>query len=120
MFPSLWVSESLGESKVNYVYIVLFFANSNEKVVWFDVSVQEMSGMHKFNALQLLHSVSYHREITYHLVSEHEHCLQREFPLAVVEQVLKTWSKQVNDHHVVVTLDSEPVNIWDSHYRQID
>ena len=53
MLAGFGVSEALGESEVNHVYVVLLFANSDEEVVWFDVSVQEMSGMHELNSLKL-------------------------------------------------------------------
>ena len=53
MFTGLWVAEALGETKVNYVDVVLLFANSDQEVVWFDISVQEMTRMDKFNALKL-------------------------------------------------------------------
>ena len=43
MLTSLWVTEALGETKVNNVDVVLLFANSDQKVVWFDISVQEMA-----------------------------------------------------------------------------
>ena len=53
MLAGFGVSEALGESKVNHVYVVLLFANSDEEVVWFDVSVQEMSGVDELNSLKL-------------------------------------------------------------------
>lgn len=51
MLPCFGVSEPLGQSKVNYVDIVLLFANSNKEIIRLDVSVKEMSGMDKFNSL---------------------------------------------------------------------
>jgi hypothetical protein len=51
---------------------------------------------------------------TYHLIGEHKHCLEGKFALAVIEQIFKTGAQEVNDHHVVVTFDSKPVNIWDA------
>jgi len=48
------------------------------------------------------------------LICEHEHSFQREFTLAVVKQVFKGWAQQVNDHDVVVTLDTEPVDVRDT------
>ena len=76
MLSSSWLSVSLSEPKINNIDIMLLFANSNEEVIRFDVSVQEMPGMNVFNSLN-------------HLVSKHEHGLQREFSLAVVEKVLQ-------------------------------
>ena len=59
---------------------------------------------------------------TYHLVSEHKDGFEREFALAVVEKILKTRSKQVNNHHIVVALDTEPVNVWNSDciYKEVE
>lgn len=52
----------------------------------------------------------------YHLIREHEDCLECEFAFAVVEEVLETGSEQVNDHNIVITLDTEPMNIWNADY----
>ena len=52
----LWVSKSLGKSEVNHIYVVLFLANSNEEVVWFDVSVQKVARVHKLDSLQLFNA----------------------------------------------------------------
>ena len=53
MLAGFGISEALGESEVNHVYVVLLFANSDKEVVRFDVSVQEMSRMDKLNSLKL-------------------------------------------------------------------
>ena len=55
---------------------------------------------------------------TYHLIGEHEHRLERELSLAVVEQVLKRRPQQINDHHVVVSFNAEPVDVWDPNCNQ--
>ena len=49
----LRVTESLGQAEVNHVHVVLFLANANEEVVWFDVAVQEMTRVDELYALQL-------------------------------------------------------------------
>ena len=53
MLAGFGVSEALGESEVNHVYVVLLLADSDQEVVWLDVSVQEMPRMHKLNSLKL-------------------------------------------------------------------
>jgi hypothetical protein len=73
------LSVSLSQTKVNDVHIVLFLTNSNQKVVRFDVSMKEMSRMYILDSLN-------------HLISEHEHCFQRKFSLAVVEEIFKRWA----------------------------
>jgi hypothetical protein len=52
--------------------------------------------------------------VTYHLVSEHEHSLELELALAVIEEVLERGTQQVNDHHIVISFHAEPMNVWNS------
>ena len=47
------VTESFRKSEVNDVNIVLFFSDTNQKVVGINVSVKEMSAVHELNSLQL-------------------------------------------------------------------
>ena len=42
MLSSFWVSEPLGESKINYVDEVLLFSDSNKEVIGLDIPVEEM------------------------------------------------------------------------------
>jgi hypothetical protein len=53
-------------------------------------------------------------------IGKHEDCLQREFALAVVEKVFKRGPKQVDDHYVVVTLNTEPMDVWDADYLKAE
>ena len=43
VLSSLRVTEALGKAEVDHIYVMLFFANPDEKVVWLDVSVKEMA-----------------------------------------------------------------------------
>ena len=43
MLSCFWVSEPLGESKVNHINVVLLLADADQEVVWLDVSVEEVS-----------------------------------------------------------------------------
>ena len=54
MLTSLRVTEPLSQSEVNHVDVVLLLADTDEEVVWFDVTMKEVTRMHKLNALQLL------------------------------------------------------------------
>ena len=56
------------------------------------------------------------KAVSYHLVGQHEYCLQGELSLAVVEQILKTGPQQVDDHDVVVAFHAKPVYVWDADY----
>jgi len=71
MLTSFWVSEPLGKAKVDHIYIVLLLTDTNQKVVWFDISMQEMARMDKLNPLK-------------HLISKHQDSFETEFSLAVI------------------------------------
>lgn len=101
MLPCLWISEPLSESKVNYVNIVLLLTDTNQKIVRFNIPVQEMAGVYELDSLQ-------------HLVSEHQNGLEGEFALAVVQKILEGGPKEVDDHHIVVAFDSEPMYVRDT------
>ena len=49
-----WVLEPFGEAEVNYVYSSYVFANANEKIFWFDVSVYKATLVHIFNSFEHL------------------------------------------------------------------
>ncbi len=53
VFPGFGVSESLGETEIDNVDVVLFFANADKEVVGFNISVQEVPRVYKFNSLEL-------------------------------------------------------------------
>ena len=57
MLTSLRVTEPLSQSEVNHVDVVLLLADTDEEVVWFDVTMKEVTRMHKLNALQLLQKI---------------------------------------------------------------
>ena len=46
--------------------------------------------------------------VTYQLISEQQDCLEREFAVAKIEEVLKGRAKQIDDHCIVVTFGAEP------------
>lgn len=56
MFARLGVTESLGETEINHIDVVLFLANADQEVVRLDVAVKEVPGVHKLNPLQLKHA----------------------------------------------------------------
>ena len=53
MLASLGISETLGKTEIYDVHIVLFFPNSDQEVVWLDISMYEMTRMNEFYSLQL-------------------------------------------------------------------
>ena len=104
MLSSLGVSESLSKAEVNHVQQMLFFVYSYQEVIRLHVSMQEMVVMQELNPL-------------HHLVSQHQHCLQRKLPLAEGHEILQAGTQQVHDHRVIVTLHSEPVDRWNTNYH---
>ena len=130
MLSRLGVPEALGQTKINDVYVVLLLADTNEEVVGFDISVEEVARVNKFDSLKLKSIVRFQMykkrrrrrslrkrfefQVTYHLIGQHQDCLERKFTLAVIEQVLKAGTQKIYDHDIVVTLDSEPMNIRDT------
>jgi hypothetical protein len=77
---------------------MLLLLNADQKVVWFNVSVQETILVHKLNSLQ-------------HLYGQHQNRFQGKFPAAVFEQILQTWSEEINDHNIIVTFHSKKVHL---------
>jgi hypothetical protein len=43
----------LGQPKVNYVHKIAFLAKAHKKVVWFDVTMNEVLGVYVFNSAYL-------------------------------------------------------------------
>ena len=72
MLASLRVAEPLRQTEINNVYVVLLLADSNQEVVWLNITMEEVPRMDKLNSLE-------------HLIGQHKHCFKGEFALAVVE-----------------------------------
>ena len=53
MLTRLGITESFGKTKVDHIYIVLFFADSNQKIIRLDISVKEVSTVDKLDSLKL-------------------------------------------------------------------
>jgi len=51
VFAGLWIPEPLGKTEVDNVYIVLFLSDSYQEIIRLDISVKEVTRMHKFNSL---------------------------------------------------------------------
>ena len=101
VFSCSRLSVSLCKTEVNYVHIMLFLTDSNQEVVWFNVSMKEMSWM------DILYSLD-------HLISKHKYWFKTELSFAVVEKILKWWAKEINDHNVIISFHAKPMNIWNA------
>jgi hypothetical protein len=97
----LRVAVLLGQSKIDHVDLVAALANTHEKVVRLDVTVDERLGMDVLDAGD-------------ELVGEQENRLEREFAVAEVEQVLQARAEQVQDHGIVVALGAKPADEGDA------
>jgi len=48
---------------------------------------------------------------SYHLVSQHQDSLQREFPAAITKQVLQTRPQQINDENILFPVHATPLDV---------
>ena len=53
MLSRLWISKSLGETKVNDVNKVLLLLNSYQEVIRLDISMKKVARMNEFKSLEL-------------------------------------------------------------------
>jgi hypothetical protein len=48
------------------------------------------------------------QSFSYQLVGEHKNSLQGKFPTAEVEKIFKTWSQEIKNQYIVVSLNAVP------------
>ena len=73
---------------------------SDGEIVRFDVPVDDSS------SVDVLYSLD-------HLVGDHQHGLEAQLPLTVVEQVFETFAEQVHDHEIVIAFSAVVKNLRD-------
>ena len=95
------IPKFLGQSVINEEKFVTVSAYSHEKIVGFNVSVDEVFVMNEFNA-------------AYHLVSQHQHRFHGEPSRAEIEQIFQRWPQQIHNQDVVVTFRTIPANVWNT------
>ena len=98
----LRVAVLLGQTKVDDIDLVATLADAHQEVVWLDITVDERLCVDVLDA-------------RYELVGQQQDGLERELAVAEVEQVLKGWAKQVQDHGVVVTFCAKPSHKRNAH-----
>ena len=86
-----------GEAEIDDVHHFGLGVLADDEVVGLDVSVDEAALVEVLEARE-------------HLQRDAEHREQREFAVAVIEEVLETGAEQLHDHHVVVARRAEPVD----------
>lgn len=93
---------TLGETKVNAIDKVAVAASCiSDKVGWFDITVDQMTGVHQLDALQ-------------HLISNHEDRFEGESTTTLIELIFKGRSKQIHHHEIVGILRSKVVNLGEA------
>lgn len=97
----LWVTVLLGQTKINHVDLVATLSDAHEEVVGLDITVDERLGVDVFDTRD-------------ELIGEEQDSLERELPVAEVEQILETGAEEIKDHGIVVTLCSEPAHEGDA------
>lgn len=96
----------LGHSKVNNVNNISRFGvrSTDEEVVWLDVSIDKVLFVYCLYSRKLVRSVRNHQNSTchsHHLFRDHDDSFDREFPVAVVEQIFQAGAQQINNQYVV-------------------
>lgn len=97
MLFGLWVPVLLRHSKVNNVNNVGCFSvwSTNQEIIGLDVPVDEVLFVDRLNSRQLnrmLERYTVGRPAVYHLLGDHHYRLDRELPVAVIEQILEARS----------------------------
>lgn len=116
-------------------HLVFPLSQAHEEIIWFNIPVEKRFRMNKLNTFDLAQAkkqkdksffnlllVQWQAEYlvkknhcinrTYHLLSKHENCLQRELSTTEVKHLFKTRSKQIHYQNIVISLHSKPFNIW--------
>ena len=71
MLACLRIPKPLRQTKIDHVYVMLLFANTNKEVVGLNIPMKKMTRVNKLNPLQ-------------HLICKHQNSLECKFTLAVV------------------------------------
>ena len=96
------VSISLAKTEIDAIDEITGAAASvSDKVGGFDITMNEVAGVHEFDTFK-------------HLVGDHENSFEREATAAFVELVLEGGAEKVHDHQVVAVLGPEVVHLGES------
>jgi len=101
MLLCLRVAVLLGQAEINAMHLICLFANADEEIIGLDIAMDKILGVHVLDTVN-------------HLICKHENCLEGELAIAEVEEILERRSQQIDNHDVVVTLDSVPMHIGDT------
>ena len=91
---------ALGETEIddeNVVFVSV--VSSNQKVIWFDVSVDDSLFMDLLNTLNLFQMINW--KLEYHLNSNAQDSLEVKLSSALLEKIFKTFAEEIHHHHVI-------------------
>lgn len=97
----LRVAILLSKAEINDVDLISTLSNAHEEVIGFDITMDERFGVNVLDTRD-------------ELIGKEEHRLERELPVAEVEEILQTWSEQIKDHGIVVAFGTKPTDKWNS------
>ena len=103
----LGVAVLLGETKIDAMDLVRLLADADEEIIRLDIAMDEILGVDVFDTVD-------------HLIRQHQHGLERELAIAEVEQILKRRSQKIDNHHVVIALDTIPMNVRNANTARED
>ncbi len=95
------VSVLLSKTKVDDIDLVATLSNTHQEIVRLDVAVNEGLGMDVLDAGD-------------ELICKKQYCLQRELPIAKVEEVLQTRPKKIKHHSIIIALGAKPADKRDT------
>ena len=90
-----------GKAKIRHINNIPLLPGTHQKVLRFDISMDDVLGMDVF-------------ETTNELVGQHQNRLKGELAAAKVEKVLQTWPQEVKNHTIVFAFRIMKVYTWNS------
>ena len=87
-----------GQPEVNHIYFILVGPPANEKIIRFNIPMQNSPLMDKLDELQ-------------HLQSNHDSGFKWKFAIASIQHILERLTQIVHDHHIIVSLPPDIVHL---------
>ena len=97
----LWILKSFGEPEINDKNYILFLALANKKVLWLDITVNEVFLVHAFNPSD-------------HLDSDMADGFGTELISAELEQLANSWTEDVHNQDIEFSFYSKPMHLWNA------
>jgi hypothetical protein len=98
-------------------------SNTNQKVVWFDITIYQRLFVNRLHTgyLQTEAQVNkfkprWQAGVSHHLLSSHTNSLDCKLSPAHIKQILQIQAQKINNKNVVQTLLSKVMNLWNTSY----